>query len=268
MAKEDVALALESLQGERAEEVERGVSALRDRLALLPEPEFRAAVEGLCALFYVDAHDRPDLEPSLERTVQILAAAGPRVVCHLLEFMRGSDLKSHLYLARTLAVVGQPALAALRRVIATEDAYSRSFALFALGKIRHPEVCEAFPEVLASLTHPDKEVRDSAARTLGKLAETVPTDLLSGDQRSEIFDALFRTLADHQPAVRAKAMRSLGKVVRAGYLKPEQEDRVGLAARRLLGQDEQHEWDRAYVVRLEAQEALRHVVARARGSTP
>lgn len=250
--------ALKALRGEGAEEVERGIRLLQDRLTSLPEAEFHQGLEALCALFYVDTHDRPDLERCLERALDVLVALGARAVPPLLQLMQGSDIKSHTYLARTLGGIGAVALPALRHVVAVDDdPYSRAFALYALGKVRDPGVREALPEILGSLMHPDKEVRDSAARSLGKIAEVVPADLVSEARRDEMFEALFRALSDFQAAVRAKAIRSLGKLVRAGYLTPRQVDRVRLAARRMLGEDEQNEWDRAYVVRREAEEALR-----------
>lgn len=262
MAVDDLAAALKSLQGDRPETIDEGLAFLREHLGGLGEAEFRRAVEELCSLFYVDTADRPDLAPLLDRAVAALAAQGPRIVPQLLELMRGSDIKSHLYLARTLAFVGQAALPALRRVIATEDPYARSFALFAVGKVHDAAVREALPEVVGSLLHPDKEVRDSAARTLGKIAESVPASELPDDRRTEIFEVLFRALSDVQPAVRAKAVRSLGKLVREAYLSPAQEERVRAAVLRILGQDEAHEWDRAFIVRREAEEALRHLEAR------
>jgi hypothetical protein len=263
MTVDSLAAALQSLQSDRPGAIGEGLEYLRARMASLPEADFRGAVEELCSLFYVDTADRPDLQPLLDRAVGVLAAQGPRVVAQLLELMKGSDIKSHLYLARTLAYVGQAALPALRRVIATEDPYSRSFALFAVGKVHDPAVREALPEVIGSLMHPDKEVRDSAARALGKIAEAVPATQLGEDRRAEIFEVLFRTLSDVQPAVRAKAVRSLGKLVRAAYLTPAQEERIRLAALRILGRDEAHEWDRAFIVRREAEEALLYLEARA-----
>jgi hypothetical protein len=262
MTLDSLAAALQSLQSDRPERIGDGLESLRTQMGTLPEAEFRRAVEELCSLFYVDTADRPDLQPLLDRAVAILAAQGPRIIGQLLELMKGSDIKSHLYLARTLAYVGEPALPALRRVIATEDPYSRSFALFAVGKVHDLAVREALPEVVGSLIHPDKEVRDSAARTLGKIAEAVPATELTEDRRTEIFEVLFRALSDVQPAVRAKAVRSLGKLVREAYLTPAQEERVRVAVLRILGQDEAHEWDRAFIVRREAEEALRHIDAR------
>lgn len=263
MTVSSVPAALEVLRADRAEQIDEGVRFLRDRLPGLAEPELRAATEALCTLFYVDTHDRPDLQSSLDLAVGALVSVGPRVVSHLLELMQGSDMKSHFHLARTLGMIGRPALPALRRFIATEDdPYSRSFALFAVGKIRDPEVREALPEVVGSLMHPDKEVRDSAARALGKIAASVPAELLSERHRTEIFEVLFRTLSDLHSAVRAKAVRSLGKMARAGYLTAEQEACVGAAVLRILGHDEAYEWDRAYIVRREAEEALGHLEAR------
>jgi HEAT repeat protein len=259
MTTDDLSVALRSLRGDRPDSIGAGLDHLRSTLGSLSDAEFRRAVEELCSLFYVDTADRPDLQPLLDRAVSVLAAQGSRVVAQLLELMKGSDIKSHLYLARTLGYIGQAALPALRRVISTEDPYSRSFALFAVGKVHDPAVREALPEVIGSLMHPDKEVRDSAARALGKMAEAVPAAELGEDRRAEIFEALFRALSDVQAAVRAKAVRSLGKLVRAAYLTPTQQERVRLAVVRILGRDEAQEWDRAFIVRREAEEALRHL---------
>ena len=263
MSLDSLSAALRSLRSDRPEAIAEGLDYLSDSMGNLPEAELRGAVEEVCALFYVDTADRPDLQPLLGRAVGILAAQGPRVVAQLLELMKGSDIKSHLYLGRTLGAIGPAALPALRRVIATEDPYSRSFALFAVGKIHDPAVREALPEVIGSLMHPDKEVRDSAARALGKIAERVPADQLAEDRRTEIFEVLFRTLSDAQPAVRAKAVRSLGKLARFGYLEAAQKERVRLVVLRILGRDEAQEWDRAFIVRREAEETLRHLEARA-----
>jgi len=227
-------------------------------LAGLPDTDFRAAVEAVCGLFFVDTFDRPELEPLLERAEAALVRCGPRVIPQLLGFMKGSDIKSHLYLARTLGLIGTPAIEPLRKFIATEDdPYCRTFGLFALGKIRDPGVHSALPEVVGCLMHPDREVRDSAARTLGRMVEVVPPALLTERRRTEIFEALSRCLADPQPVVRAKTIRSLGKMGAAGYLSPAQAELARQAAHAILGHGERYEWDLAYIVRREAQEALR-----------
>ena len=237
--------------------VERAVHRIRMHLPRMDDAPFRRAVDALCSLFYVDTGDRPDLEPALDDVTDVLSSQGPRVVPLLLGQMVGSDLKSHLYLARTLARMGCDALIPLRNLMATaEDPYARTFALFAIGKMTCPEVADALPEVVGGLMHPDKEVRDTAARTLGRIVVTVPEAQLTPRRRREIFDALLRATRDHQPAVRAKAIRSLGKMVTARLLTAAQERQVAVVVHAALGTEEERGWDHAFIVRKEARETL------------
>ncbi len=171
--------------------------------------------------------------------------------------MEASDIKSHLYLARALGRMGPEALPKLRDTLATaEDPYMRSFVMYAIGKMNHPEVVSAIPEVLGGLMHPDKEVRDTAARTLGRIATTVPAGDLTPRLRTVMFDALARAVHDPQAPVRAKAMRSLGKDGGGGPARRRPDGVLAGAARAALGETEEHQWDSAFIVRREAQEAL------------
>src|SRR5512143_1947298 len=110
MSVESLDAALRSLRSDRPEAIGEGLEYLSASMERLPEAGVHGAVEELCALFYVDTADRPDLQPLLDRAVVILAAQGARVVPQLLELMRGSDVKSSLYLARTLGAIGRAAL--------------------------------------------------------------------------------------------------------------------------------------------------------------
>jgi len=237
--------------------VRRAVDRVGAHLGRLDEAGFRRAVEMLTSLFYVDIADLPDLEAVLDHTVEVLAARGRRVVPHLLRQMQGSDIKSHLWLARALGRMGADALPSLRTLLATaEDPYSRAFALYAIGKMSTPGVVRALPEVIGSLMHPDREVRDSAARTLGRIAAAAPAKSFTPRRRREMFETLLRAAGDAQPAVRAKAMRSLGKMAAAGLLNRPQRRIVEAAARAALGEGESYTWDHAYIVRREARETL------------
>jgi HEAT repeat protein len=245
------------LAGSDSATVDGALRRLGGKLGRLEGGDYRRAVELVCSLFYIDTGDRPDLEEALDHATKFLAAEGARVVPHLLRQMEGSDIKSHTYLARTLGRIGPEAIPSLRHLLATaEDPYSRAFALYALGKMICPEVARALPEVLGGIMHPDKEVRDSAARTLGKIAATVPPRRLTPRRRRDMFEALLRSLGDYQPAVRAKAMRSLGKMAAAGLMNRGQKKMFAAAARNALGESQEYSWDNAYIVRREAREAL------------
>jgi len=245
------------LAGTQASRVSRAVGRLRRRLGALRGAEYRRAVEALCSLLYVDAADRPDLEATLEKAAGILAGQGARVVPILLAQMQATDIKSHFQLALILGRIGPAALGPLRDLLATaEDPYTRTFILYALGKMTCPEVARALPEVIGGLMHPDKEVRDTAARALGKIGRAVPPKRLTTRMRLEMFEALVRASRDVQAPVRAKAIRSLGKLASAGLLDGEQRRKVAQLARGALGESDSYVWDNAFIVRREALETL------------
>ncbi len=251
---------LASLHGTGAAEITAAIGRVQSRLASLDPAQLPRVVEAVCELFYIDLFDRPDLQPALERAEEALAeaaGAGAPVIPLLIRQMEGSDIKSHMHLARVLGRIGMPALSHLRRMVATsEDAYGRSFALFAIGKIKSPAVHEALPEVVGALMHPDKEVRDSAARTMGKIVEVVEPLDLSERRRTEMYEALCRVITDPLPALRAKAARSLGKMAHRGYLDPAQRRDLRARLESLVTRGEATDWDRAFIVRRQAQEAL------------
>ena len=256
----DLEALLVELQGLEAGPITRAVERLEELLPSLDPADRQRTVDALCGLFYIDLYDREDLQPAVAAAERALTRLGESIIPTLIHMMEGSDFKSHLHLARVLGRIGEPAIPHLSRLVATaEEGYSRSFALYAIGKIRSPEVHRALTEVVGSMMHPDSEVRDSAARTLGKIVDVVPAKTLTERRRSEIFLALSRASTDAQPAVRAKAVRSLGKMVRGGYLSEGQQAQLRGRLDAILGQGNEESWDRAYVVRREAQEALRHL---------
>jgi HEAT repeat protein len=248
---------LTRLEASDAASIVEAIGAIRTRFRDLNPADLRRAAEALCGLFYVDLYDRADLEPALQAAEAALAEAGAPIVPVLVHLMEGSDIKSHIHLARVMATIGKPALPHLRRLAATsDDGYARSFALYAIGKFAEDYVQEAIPEAVGALMHPDKEVRDSAARTVGKIVGVVEAATLTPRRRAEIFEALLRVTGDDQPAVRAKAVRSLGRMASRGYLDVAQRDDLASRLEALVTRGEERDWDHAYIVRREAAEAL------------
>jgi HEAT repeat protein len=250
------ALALELTDAD-AGVARRAVDRIGARLARLDEPALQRAVEMLTRLFHADVVDRPDLKNVRERAVEVLAAGGRRVVPRLLRRMPGSDITSHPWLARALGRMGAEALPPLRALLASaEDPSSRAFAIHAIGMMGTPGVVRALPEMIGSLVHSDREVRDSAARTLGRIAATVPARRLTPRRRRGMFEALLRAAGDLQPGVRARAMHSLGTMAARGLLTRQERRALEAAARSALGEGESYTWDQAYIVRREARETL------------
>ncbi len=65
-------------------------------------------------------------------------------------------------------------------------------------------------------------------------------------------------MADPNKGIKAKAVRSLGKLARFGHLDPGRKRELRTIALNLLGEDDEFRWDRTFVVRREAQEALEY----------
>jgi hypothetical protein len=134
-----------------------------------------------------------------------------------------------------------------------------AFVLYALGKIKSPQILAAASVALDAAGSPDLELRDSATRAIGKFAESIPAGGLSDELRVSLLAALQQNLADPSPSVRAKAVRSMGKLARYGHLTAGERGQLRITLQRILGADEAFDWDRAYVVRKEAKEALQYV---------
>ena len=81
-------------------------------------------------------------------------------------------------------------------------------------------------------------------------------DQLTQDEKSQIFENLVQRLSDEGHGVRSKSIRSLGKMARFNLLDRDQTKRLRAIVDRTLGIDESYQWDRAYIVRKEAQQIL------------
>ena len=131
-----------------------------------------------------------------------------------------------------------------------------AFVLYGLGKIKSPQVVRAADLALDGAGSGDLELRDTATRTIGRFAAAIPAGELSLETVKAFYDVLRTNLADPHKAIKAKALRSLGKLALHGHLTADQRRTMQDIALNLLGEDDEFRWDRAFVVRKEAREAL------------
>jgi HEAT repeat protein len=178
----------------------------------------------------------------------------------LLAELEDGDMKAQLTVGHALGRIGADAIKPLlAEYAASEDTSRHTFILYALGKIKSPAIIQALPLALAAVNAPDHELRDTATRAVGKFSESMRPADLSEETVKEMFAKLKVNLGDVSPGIRAKAARSLGKLAKFGLLKEPERADLKAAFQRLLGQDENYEWDRAYIVRREAEEALQYL---------
>ncbi len=218
-------------------------------------------MEMISALFYIDTLDHPEYLAVVEDAISLVASVGGPAIPVLIQQLEGGDVKSQMAIGQALGHMGAGAIPALLEEYhrTCPEPGCRAFVLYALGKVKSPKLVDALTTALEAAGAEDQELRDSATRALGKFAECIPAGGLSAEAAGAVFERLRANLADGSPAIRAKAVRSLGKMIGYGHLTAQQRQDLALILTRILGEDEQYEWDRAYVVRKEAHEAMQYI---------
>lgn len=242
------------------EELRQGLELARKEISRIGSSEARPLFEMVTATFYIDPLDRPDLAPILNEAISLVVGFGKWVIPVLVERLDAGDIKAQMAIAQALGRIGADAIEPLMAEYqSSSDPARRAFVLYALGKIKSPKIVQAARLALEAAQSSDVELRDTATRAIGKLAESIPAGQLAEEIRLGFVETLQDNLSDPNPGIRAKAVRSLGKLARFGHLSEPEREQLKATCKLILGQDDRHEWDRAYIVRRQAEEALLYV---------
>lgn len=245
------------LSAENLQELEDGLSALERSPDLLDGEHRDELLSAVFMLFLLDTVDYPEVEGVIRRAERLVASLGTDAVPMLLAQLDDSDIKSHVHLVRTLIQIGMPAVP---QIIAYHDRctdpMNRAFALYALSKMNDPGIAAAIPLAIKAMSSKHNESRDTATRSLGKMAEAVPAANVSDDLKREMFETAQERTTDPLPGVRAKALRTLGKLAVNGFLNPEQKTAAREQMKKALGLHSAQSADGAFLVRREAEIAL------------
>ena len=245
------------LAGTRPEELREGLKLVEKEIARTETGESKPLFEILSTLFYIDPLDHPEFVSILDEAVNLAVGFGAWVIPVLVDNLNAGDLKAQWAIAHVLGRIGADSIDPLMAKYASAtDPTLRAFLLYALGKIKSPKILRVAGIALEAARSGDLELRDTATRTLGKLVESIPPADLPGQLKQQLLACLHRNLSDTNASVRAKAIRSLGKMAKFNHLSDSEREQLKKACRSLLGADEAHEWDRAFIVRREAEEAL------------
>lgn len=247
------------LTSPRPKELRQGLELVRQEISRAGFNDGKPLFEMVSAIFYIDPLDRPDLVPILDEAVSLVVGFGEWVIPEMLDRLEDGDLKAQLAIGHALGRIGafavEPLMAAYQ---ASADPKRRTFILYALGKIKSPIIAQAVPLALEAAQSPDPELRDTATRALGKFAESIPPSDLPEELREVFVEKLRTNLADPKAVIRAKAVRSFGKLAKYGYLDESEQEKLKALCQLILGIDGNFDWDRAYIVRKEAKEALEY----------
>lgn len=260
MSKEIYGTIQTLLSSDRASEVHQGLQLLKQEIARAEAEEAQLLLELVAALFYIDPLDHPDLVPILDEAVSLVVEFGVWVIPVLVANLDAGDVKAQLAIGHALGRIGSDAISPLlAEYAASNDMARRTFILYALGKVKSPQIVQALPLALEAAGAANQELRDTATRALGKFVESIPPGQLPEAERQAYLEKVRINLGDPSPAIRAKAIRSWGKLAKYGHLRADEREALKMVCQRIVGIDEHFEWDRAYMVRHEAKEALRYV---------
>ena len=241
------------------EDLRKGLELAELEIVKVGSGEAKPIFEMVQTLFYIDTLDHPELLPIVDEAINLAARLGPSIIPVLIDHLNAGDLKAQWAIAHVLGRIGADAInPMMMRYASSTDPTFRAFILYALGKIKSPKVVQAAALPLEAAQAQNLEVRDTATRTLGKLAESIPPELLSEDLKRLLLERLQLNLSDTNASVRAKAVRSLGKMAKHKHLNGDERRKLKAACQHILGTDDDGEWDRAFIVRKEAEEALRY----------
>jgi ferredoxin--NADP+ reductase len=192
------------------------------------------------------------------RAEQLIAGFGCEVVPFLLEELINADSESAAYLGKAIALNPCPNIDIVLEAWDKnwDDDFASINIIQALSYFKSETVIKAMPQIIVASKSANFQVRAIAVYATGKLALRLKPVDFSDELKLSIFDTVFELLADAKPLVRKNAARALGKMQKRGLLTDKQRIQSLGAFKAILGTDGQHSWDRAFIVRHEAEHFL------------
>ncbi len=249
---------IQSLNTHSAESVSQALRASK-ALSDLRLEEKHTLTQALSDVFFHVHHTGSTEMPKLAvNTEKLIARFGPDMIPFLFKEILEADTESAVYFGKSLARNG---VAGLEFILTKLDEHRMHdhdliniMQVFSFFKV--PEVAKAIPTLLKEAQHNNHQVTAMGLYSVGRLVQKLRPTIFSEELRSTIFDAVFRFLSHNQGLVRKNAARTLGKMLRKGLLSRENEQKLYKAFLAIAGRDEHHNWDRAFIVRREAEDFL------------
>jgi HEAT repeat protein len=248
------------LASDKPGELRMGLQLVKSEISRVGSEDAKPLLEMVSSVFYIDPLDRPDLVPLLDEAITLVVGFGGWVIPILVKQLEAGDFKAQVAISHALGRIGADAIGPLMKEYeATTDLAQRAFILYALGKIKSPKIVEALNLVIEAAESDDGELRDTGTRAIGKLAESIPPEKMPQNTLQQLIKQLQVNLGNENSAIRAKAVRSFGKLAKHGHMSDAERRQLKTTLIHIVGRDEHFDWDRAYLVRKEAEEALDYV---------
>jgi ferredoxin/flavodoxin---NADP+ reductase len=230
-----------------------------EKLEGLTKDEKNDLAAALSTIFY--HHDHAGITTMARLAVRaehLMASFGCDILPFLLDELINADSESAAYIGKAIALNDCPNIELVLE--AWDDNWEDDFAsiniIQALSYFTSTEVIKAVPQILVAGKSGNFQVRAIANYAIGKISLRLHPKEFSDELKLSMFDTVFGMLGDNKPLVRKNAARALGKMQKRGLLDDKQRLQVLAAFQAMLGKDGQHSWDRAFIVRHEAEHFL------------
>jgi ferredoxin/flavodoxin---NADP+ reductase len=219
--------------------------------------------EALASVFYhfQDSDSITMLKLAIQTEKQ-LARFGADVVPFLFHEIVQVDGESAGYLGKALAKIGKPGLDYLLHEWShyQNDEHAVINMIQTLSYYKIPEVKEAIPLIINSTKRLDHHLTSMALHAIGKLVEKSKRTKIDSNLAKSLFEVAIGFVADGQPLVRKNAVHALGQLLRRNLLSESEKKKVKSIFLEITGKDEHHNWDRAFIVRQEAEHFMPYFV--------
>ena len=235
-------------------EVAKALNHAEELTQLTKEEKNDLAVAFSIIFYHHDHSGITSMGKMAIRAEIFLASLGCDVIPYLIDELLNADSESAAYLGRAIALNSCNTVEAVLNAWNEnwEDDFATINIIQTLSYYKSLNVLKAIPQIIVSTKSNNFQVRSIGLYTLGKLALRLKSNEFSARLRLSMFDTIFERLSDAKPLVRKNAARALGKMQRQKLLSAEQREKTLIAFKAILGTDDQHEWDRAFIVRHEA----------------
>jgi hypothetical protein len=242
------------------EELIHGLKLVKEEIRKIGSDEAKSLFQMLSTIFFIDPLDRPDLVPILDEAITLVTGFGNWIIPVLINNLRSSDIKAQMAIAHALGRIGADAIAPLMTEYqSSSNPKNKEPLLYALSKIKSPKIIKAIRLAIEAAQSSDLGLCDTGTRTIGKFIESIPKHHLAEKIRLKIMKTLHKNLSHSDSGIRAKAVRSFGKMIKFDYLKKEEQNKLKTILNIIIGKNDEYEWDHAYIVRKEAKEALGYI---------
>lgn len=249
---------IQSLDTRSEESVRQALNAAK-ALSDLTTNEKLSLTKALSEVFFHVHHTGSSSMPKLAvMTEKFIAKFGVEMIPFLFKEILAADTETAVDFGKCLARNG---VVGLEFILSKLDDYRdhdhdliNLIQVLSLFKI--PEAAKAIPVILTAAQHNNHQVTSMGLHAIGRLVQKLRPTAFSEELRLKTFDAVFRYLSNPQVLVRKNAARALGKMLRKGLLSEENEQKLYKTFLAIAGRDEHHNWDRAFIVRREAEDFL------------